>query len=154
MNDESELVAILRDAAASQHGHSPLVPIPHFHAERAANALVRLAAENERLAPVAADRHRAQSDYAETMRKYDQAVDEIFQLRAKNAAQAERIERLEEALRPLADACYQEMHGEVCNDEPDDEPVSTGVDRDGRMKPSPITFGMIRRARVALEPRP
>lgn len=50
----------------------------------------------------------------------------------------------------LVSACEREMVGEVCQDEPDDEPVAVGA---GGWK-SEITFGMIRRARRALPAAP
>lgn len=50
------------------------------------------------------------------------------------------------ALKELAATCEEEFIGDVCLDEPDDEPVSKGTEGDD----SRITFGMIRRARAAI----
>jgi hypothetical protein len=56
------------------------------------------------------------------------------------------------ALEELVAACEEEfgVTGN-CTDEPDDESVMSGVNADGTPNDSPITFGMIRRARAALD---
>ena len=55
------------------------------------------------------------------------------------------------ALKELVAACEREFIGDVCQDEPDKEPVAAGTDEDGFPYYSEITFGMIRRARAALQ---
>jgi hypothetical protein len=58
---------------------------------------------------------------------------------------------LREAVSPLVDASYDEMHGPECADDPDDEHVASCLDENGKVVPAGrITFGMIRRARSAL----
>lgn len=60
------------------------------------------------------------------------------------------VEEMGKACGPLVEACYEEMHGDECADEPDDEPVATGFTTTGQPYNSPVTFGMIRRARATL----
>lgn len=50
----------------------------------------------------------------------------------------------------LVAACEEEFVGDVCDDEPDDEPVASSYDITGQSVPSFLTFGMIRRAKNAL----
>lgn len=71
------------------------------------------------------------------------AAAEITRLRAL-------VEEMGKECGPLVEACYEEMHGDVCADEPDDEPVATGLTATGQPYKSPVTFGMIRRARATL----
>lgn len=56
-----------------------------------------------------------------------------------------------DAVRDLVMACYDEMHGPQCNEEPDDEHVASCLDENGKVVPAGrITFGMIRRAVASL----
>jgi hypothetical protein len=71
------------------------------------------------------------------------ALAEITRLRAL-------VEEMGKACGPLVEACYEEMHGDVCADEPDDEPVALMSDGKGGITGGKITFGMIRRARATL----
>jgi hypothetical protein len=64
-------------------------------------------------------------------------------------AALDEIVRLRGALEPLVAACEQEFMGPPVDEYPDDAPVMAGVDSE-----SPITFGMIRRARQALAANP
>lgn len=74
---------------------------------------------------------------------------EAFQvtLDAKNA----EIKRLRAALSELTSACEVEFTGENTDDDDDDEPVGGGLKEDSSPDPMIITFGMIRRARAALD---
>lgn len=60
------------------------------------------------------------------------------------------IEKLRAALEELTGACEVEFESDQTGDEPDDEPVGGGLDQEGKPDWMTITFGMIRRARVAL----
>lgn len=115
--------------------------------QEAATALTDLAAENARL-------REANREWADANVKPDgwEHPDVAAERTAKEAAEARLAKAMEalEAVRPLVDACYEEMHGPACDDEPDDEPVATGLNGDGSSYKSPVTFGHIRRARAAM----
>lgn len=49
-------------------------------------------------------------------------------------------------VRALVETCYEEFDGGVCEDAPDEDAVMSGEGGDSR-----ITFGLIRRARAALQ---
>jgi hypothetical protein len=49
--------------------------------------------------------------------------------------------------KPLIDACYEDMHGDICSDYLDNEYVASTLSDEGAVAPhGSITFGMIRRA--------
>jgi len=72
--------------------------------------------------------------------------DEIAALRMEAEGLREAVRVLLEACSPLVLACANEFVGEVCGEMRDDEPVMAGTEG-----VSPITFGMIRRAKAALD---
>lgn len=68
------------------------------------------------------------------------------------AALEERLQGLVAAFEPLLAACEAEMTGDSTKDCGDEEAVASGVTEDGYPTESPITFGMLRRARAVLTP--
>ncbi len=75
----------------------------------AAALILAQASEIEQLSPIAKDRNRAQFDYVQMAMKYDQTVQELCEIKAKNAG---RIAKLEEALAQIRDetrGCSQDM---------------------------------------------
>lgn len=59
-------------------------------------------------------------------------------------------DEVEAALRELLEACEKDC-GVPSPDDGDDEAVGAGKDGDGAIKPMALTFGMLRRARAALD---
>lgn len=92
--------------------------------------------------------------HSEGLSRTGQALKARAEAAEARAATAEaEVERLRAGVTPLIEACYDEMHGPVCEYEPDDEHVASTLDDSGKVVPAGrITFGMIRRARSAISP--